>query len=103
MVYENKDILKGCTFMVDLSVIKGDGGGTQYTFLEAIHQDCILILHNDWISQGNLFHSGVNCIGVSSEEELANVINNDIDIELSELILKNSKEIIKDHLTISWN
>ena len=101
--YEDKSILKDAKYMVDMSIIKQDGGGTQYTFLEAIYEDCILILHNDWISQGDLFQSGVNCIGVSNEEELANVINNDIDVELSELILKNSKEIIKDHLTLSWN
>ena len=100
--YENKSILKDAKFMIDMSIIKGDGGGTQYTFLEAIYQDCILILHNDWINKGSLFQSGVNCLGVSNEEELANIINNDIDVELSELILNNSKKIIEDHLSVHW-
>ena len=100
--YENKSILKNAKYMVDMSIIKGDGGGTQYTFLEAIYEDCILILHNDWIKEGSLFQSGVNCLGVSNEEELANIINNDIDFELSENILKNSKKIIQDHINVSW-
>lgn len=100
--YQNRSILKDAKFMIDMSIIKGDGGGTQYTFLEAIYQDCILILHNDWIDKGSLFQSGVNCIGVSNEEELANIINNDIDEELSELILNNSKKIIEDHLSVDW-
>ena len=64
--------------------------------------NCILILHNDWIKEGSLFQSGINCLGVSNEEELANIINNDIDVKLSENILKNSKKIIKDHINVSW-
>ena len=35
---EGESILKDADYMIDLSVIKGDGGGTQYSFLEAIHQ-----------------------------------------------------------------
>ena len=49
------------------------------------------------------FYASKTPLLVSNEKELANVINNDIDVELSELILKNSKEIIKDHLILSWN
>ena len=96
--YENKRILKDAKFMIDMSTIKNDGVGTQYTFLEAIYEDCILILNKEWISKGSLFQSGVNCIGVSNEDELANIINNDIDDDLSRLILKNSKKIVEDHL-----
>ena len=36
-------------FVVDLSILRHDGGGTQYTFLEAIHNNCALILHRKWI------------------------------------------------------
>ena len=51
MSYEDKDLLNNCKYVIDLSVIKGDGGGTQYTFLEAIYQDCVLILHKDWVEK----------------------------------------------------
>jgi len=40
--------------MVDLSVIKKDGRGTQYTFLEAIDAGCSLILHKNWEPSGLL-------------------------------------------------
>ena len=100
--YEDKSILKDAKYMVDMSIIKGDGGGTQYTFLEAIYQDCVLVLHEEWTNKGSLFVSGVNCIVVSNEEELAKVMNNGIPEELYDTILKNSKKIIEDHLNVDW-
>ena len=100
--YEDKSILKDTKYMVDMSIIKGDGGGTQYTFLEAIYQDCVLILHEEWVNKGSLFVSGVNCIVVSNEEELAKVMNIGIPEELYDTILKNSKKIIEDHLNVDW-
>jgi len=96
--YEEKSILRNAKFMIDMSTIKQDGGGTQYTFLEAIYHDCVLILHKDWIEKGDLFQSGVNCIGVGDADELAIVINNGLGKELYELLVKNSKKILGDHL-----
>ena len=43
------NILAGVKLVVDLSLVRHDGGGTQYTFLEAIHNNCALILHRRWI------------------------------------------------------
>ncbi len=97
--YKNKDILKQCKYVVDMSIIKGDGGGTQYTFLEAIYQDCILILHNDWIKQGTLFKHNENCLSVNNEQELADIINNDEDYSK---ILKNSKQLLNKHVNVKW-
>ena len=100
--YGNKSILKDAKYMVDLSIIKGDGGGTQYTFLEAIYGNTVLVLHDEWINKGSLFVSGVNCIGVSNEEELAKLMNIGIPDKLYNSILKNSRKIIEEHTTISW-
>ena len=100
--YEDKSILKDAKYMVDMSIIKGDGGGTQYTFLEAIYQDCVLVLHEEWVNKGSLFVSGVNCIVVKNEEELAKIMNVGIPEELYDIILKNSKKIIEDHLVVDW-
>lgn len=36
-------------FVVDMSAIKGDGGGTQYSFLEAWYLDCVLVISSKWI------------------------------------------------------
>ena len=100
--YDDKSILQNANYMIDMSVIKGDGGGTQYTFLEAIYQDCILILHNEWINKGDLFISGVNCIGVSNEEELATIINNGVKKSERDKIIENSKKILTNHFAIQW-
>ena len=39
------EILSRAKFVVDLSGLKNDGGGTQYTFLEAIHNGYAIIVH----------------------------------------------------------
>jgi len=84
-----------------MSIIKGDGGGTQYTFLEAIYNDCILILHKDWVSQGDTFKDKYNCYVVGEtdkpDQEIANIINNP-DEKTNKKILKNAKKILKDHI-----
>ena len=97
-LYEEKSILKDAKYMIDMSIIKEDGGGTQYTFLEAIYHDCILILHNEWITKGSLFQSGINCLGVSDEKELAEILTNEISDDKYSMILENSKKILENHL-----
>jgi len=36
-------------YMVDMSAIKGDGGGSQYTFLEALEAGAQLVLNEAWL------------------------------------------------------
>lgn len=58
-------------YLVDLSTIKKDGGGTQYTFMEAEYHNCGLILHSDWCSVKNsIYKGGINCREVSTPEQL---------------------------------
>jgi hypothetical protein len=97
--YQDKDILKDTTFVVDMSTIKNDGGGSQYTFLEAIYQGCVLILHRDWIQQGTMFQEGVNCLGASTPEELAHHLQSDLDISS---ILTHSQTLLQPHVEVRW-
>lgn len=92
-------ILKDAKFVVDMSVIKKDGGGTQYTFLEAIGHDCALILNREWIIEGGDFVDGVNCLTVSNGEELARILSSDIDV--SE-IKKNARALLARHSGDPW-
>ena len=63
-------------FLIDLSVIKKDGGGTQYTFLEAEYHNCSLILHKEWCSvENSVYQDGVNCYAVSNADELLQALN----------------------------
>jgi len=96
--FNDCSILKDAKYMIDMSVIKGDGGGTQYTFLEAIYHDTVLILHLDWINAGTTFKSGINCIGVSTGEELAEFIEKGLPKKEYEKILMNSKNILEKHV-----
>ena len=82
-----------------MSTIKNDGGGSQYTFLEAIYQGCVLILHRDWIQQGTTFKEGVNCLGASSPEELASHLDSGIDVSS---LVEESQKLLKPHLEVKW-
>ena len=99
LTYENKDILKNCKYVVDMSTIKHDGGGSQYTFLEAIYQGCVLILHRDWIKQGSIFKEGVNCLACDTPEELTALLNENRD---TSQLIKESNKLLKPHLDIQW-
>lgn len=57
--------------MVDMSLIKGDGGGTQYTFLEAWDAGTVPIIQNAWIRKGDDMRPGVNCFAATGPEQLA--------------------------------
>ena len=99
LLYENKDILKGSKYMIDMSTIKNDGGGTQYTFLEAIYNDCVLILHDEWIDKGILFTRGNNCLGCRDENDISQILNEDLD---HSKLVKESKKILKKHIDVEW-
>ena len=57
-----------------MSIIKEDGGGTQYTFLEAMYHDCNLILHKEWVEKGNIFVDKKNCYVVGYTDNVAQEI-----------------------------
>ena len=103
--HEGKDLLNDCHFIVDMSIIKGDGGGTQYTFLEAIYHDCALILHKEWVDQGDTFKKGENCyvVGYTNNvgQEIADIINAPLDDQYK-LILKNAKKMLINHTDVNW-
>ena len=105
MKYEGKDLLDNCAFVVDMSIIVGDGGGTQYTFLEAIYHKCALILHKDWVEKGDLFKNGTNCfvVGYTDNigEEISNIINKVIDGEYK-TVVKNASKLLKTHTKELW-
>ena len=99
LTHENKDILQNTKYVVDMSIIKNDGGGTQYTFLEAIYQGCVLILHREWIKQGTLFKEGVNCLAADSSEELAKLLSDERDITS---LIHESQKLLKPHIQVKW-
>ena len=105
--YLDKNILTNCKYVLDMSIIKGDGGGTQYTFLEAIYEDCVLILHKDWVEVGDnpTFIKDKNCyvVGYTDDvgQEIADIINSPIDKTYGN-ILQESKKILEKNINVEW-
>ena len=76
------------------------------SFLEAIHNDCALILHRKWIEGGDIkpeyrdFKEGYNCFAIDNEKELAELIQSDPD---TRKIVANSKALIRRHIDVDWS
>jgi len=97
---ELDDILADAKFVVDMSVIKNDGGGSQYTFLEAMYQDCALVINAKWVNGSKTdFEHGKNCFVVADEEELADLLNRD---QSTSRVVKGGKELLKPHIDVNW-
>lgn len=58
--------------LVDMSAIAADGGGTQYTFLEATDHGCALVLNAKWaIAGSNALRPGEHYVPCSTPAEVA--------------------------------
>lgn len=72
------ELCREATFMCDMSAIKGDGGGTQYTFLEAWDAGSIIVINRAWIEgldpEVCVMKEGVNCFAVSDGADLARLL-----------------------------
>lgn len=64
-------LLRNARAMVDLTDIKGDGGGTQYTFLEAWDAGAVPVIGSWWRRPKDDMVDGLNCLTVESAEQLA--------------------------------
>lgn len=94
------NIMRDAKFSVDMSVIKHDGGGTQYTFLESIYQNVAIVINKKWVDGYDTpFKNGVNCYVVETPEDLARLIKQD---PLTANITKNAKKILAPHIEIDW-
>lgn len=97
---EISKLLKDVKFVVDMSVIKNDGGGSQYTFLEAIHQDCALIMNAKWIEgQKTHFVDGKNCYVIHDGDELAKLLNSNPSVKK---VVAEAKKLLKPHIDVNW-
>jgi hypothetical protein len=95
------EILKDARFVVDMSVIKNDGGGSQYTFLEAIYENCCLVLNKRWLTSDCEFVPGQNCLAVEDGEELADLLYN-VDKEHVAQMAENARPLLKKHIREDW-
>lgn len=79
-------IAASANYMVDMSVIAGDGGGTQYTFLEAIEAGAQLVVHGKWVEHKGVINEETARIA-STPGELVDVLRSPVDEEMNERAL----------------
>jgi glycosyltransferase involved in cell wall biosynthesis len=93
-------ILEDAKWVVDMSVIKQDGGGSQYSFLEAIHQGCTLVINRRWVEGFKTnFQDGKNCFVVADGQELAELIKRDPN---TSRITNEAKKLLEPHIRVNW-
>ena len=93
-------LCKNAKYMTDFSVIQGDGGGTQYTFLEAIDAGAICLLHKKWIRPNDSMvdkGSEQNCVAFEDWNHLANFFAGKIDEYMALFIRVNAMKLLDDH------
>lgn len=75
--------------VIDMSIIKGDGGGTQYTHLEAANANAALVLHSDWKPTGLLAAYAHTC---NTPDQLAALCSSPLDTRA-----EHAKELLRTH------
>lgn len=93
-------ILDDAKYVVDMSVIKNDGGGSQYTFLEAIYARCALVINKKWVDGSKTdFVNGENCFIVADDEELVALLNKDPS---TSCVVKGADKLLEPHINVNW-
>lgn len=91
------DLLCRSRAMADMSLIKGDGGGTQYTTLEAWDAGSVPIVHRDWIRKNDVMVPGYNCLTAHDGASLKKAINELRDTKLREELQVNGYKELEKH------
>jgi hypothetical protein len=101
---EINKILIPAKFMVDMSAIKGDGGGSQYSFLEAIYSKCVLIISEKWIEGVETMYSAdYNCCVTKPEGYDLYMTIDRLPLDEYEYMMKGAyHELLKPHLNVKW-
>jgi len=94
------NLCRQARFMTDFSVIKGDGGGTQYTFLEAIDAGTVCLLHKNWIRpKDSMIDEGENqnCLSFKDWKALVGFLSGEINNHVSTFIRSNGDKLLQQH------
>lgn len=82
-VQQATGICENHVYTIDMSLIKGDGGGTQYSFMEAMDAGSINIINTGWIKPKDEMipypNKRANCLIASDGQELAALLTKPIN------------------------
>ena len=85
-------IVGSADYMVDMTAIHQDGGGSQYTFLEAWDTGTICVLNKAW-DVGGVMEDSKTCLYVENAQELSETLRREPDPQ----IIQNGYEALKDY------
>lgn len=91
------DLLSEAVYAPDMSRILGDGGGTQYTFIEAWDAGAIPVIHEDWIRDDDDMRPCWNCLVVSDCEDLAKTLMDQPPESYLETLRRNGRQSLEAH------
>jgi hypothetical protein len=104
------DLCLSAYYNVDLSRFPQDGGGTQYTQLEAMDAGCINVMHHDWFydpfggvnngqKTGDMI-GGAHALTISSPEELAAIMEHRGNPKRDKLIREACYKLLEKHSAV---
>ena len=94
------NLCKQAKYMTDFSVIQGDGGRTQYTFLEAIDAGTICLLHEDWIRPRDAMideGENQNCVSFKDFDKATSFLAGEMDTNTAIFIRANASKLLQKH------
>lgn len=89
-LWEPVEIARRARYALDMSSIKGDGGGTQYTFLEALDGGAALILNKKWLTAEDSFNEMAPYATFIDPVDLADTLRTGVE-------KKNAEELFGHH------
>lgn len=79
--------------VIDASIIQEDGGGVQYTFLEAWDAQAELLIQRAWLLPNGELRDGYNCRAFGDAEELAALMRTPVEAT----IIRNGWQTMQAH------
>lgn len=73
-------------FAVDFTWFPDDGGGSQYSFMEAWDAGAVCVLHQDWLRYEGEMKDGVNCVAVDGAAGLVKLLKHGRPLEVGHLV-----------------
>ncbi len=93
------DLCATARAVVDMSAIKGDGGGSQYSFLEAWDARAPLIINRKWVTgyDSDEMQPGHNCLAASDGKEIKECLEALKDRALADALVRNGEASLEQH------
>jgi hypothetical protein len=91
-------------FAVDMTYFPNDGGGSQYSFMEAWDAGAVNIIPHDWLRYPGEMKNGINCIAVGGARELAKALKEGRTKDVAHLVEAGRRmlETHHDPVRIAW-